>query len=66
MKHYLIKALAKKTKFFSKQPESSDDSDGSLSSDDEEEVSKETVSVDVPKLKNILYRCQIMIYINVL
>ena len=43
MKHYLIKALAKKTKFFSKQPESSDDSDGSLSSDDEEEVSKDII-----------------------
>jgi len=43
MKHYLIKALAKKNKFFSKKPESSDDSDGSLSSDDEEEVSKDII-----------------------
>lgn len=43
MKHYLIKALAKKNKFFAKKPESSDDSDGSLSSDDEEEVSKDII-----------------------
>ena len=43
MKHYLIKALAKKNKFFSKKQESSDDSDGSLSSDDEEEVSKDII-----------------------
>lgn len=43
MKHYLIKALAKKHKFFAKKVESSDDSDGSLSSDDEEEVSKDII-----------------------
>jgi serine/threonine-protein kinase SRPK3 len=42
MKHYLIKALAKKNKFFAKQTESSDDS-GSLSSDDEDEVSKDII-----------------------
>ena len=43
MKHYLIKALAKKKNFFARKPESSDDSDGSLSSDDEEEVSKDII-----------------------
>jgi serine/threonine-protein kinase SRPK3 len=40
MKHYLLKAFAKKQRFFNKKPESSDDSDGSLSSDDEFEVSQ--------------------------
>ena len=43
MKYYLLKGLAKKHKYFQKKPESSDDSDGSLSSDDEVEVSKDII-----------------------
>ena len=43
MKHYLLKAMEKKQKFFSKLPESDSDTDGSLSSDDEEEVSKDII-----------------------
>ena len=43
MKHYLLKALHKKKKFFETQKESDSDSDGSLSSDDEEEVSKDII-----------------------
>jgi serine/threonine-protein kinase SRPK3 len=43
MKHYLLKAFAKKQKFFNNKDDSSDDSDGSISSDDEEEVSRDIV-----------------------
>lgn len=44
MKHYLLKALHKKKKFFEKQQDYDSDSDGSLSSDDEEEVSKDIIN----------------------
>ena len=43
MKNYLLKALYKKQKFFETKTESDSDSDGSLSSDDEEEVSKDII-----------------------
>jgi serine/threonine protein kinase len=50
MKHYLLKAVEKKQKFFNKTPDSdindinySDDSDGSISSDDEFEVSQDII-----------------------
>jgi serine/threonine-protein kinase SRPK3 len=46
MKQYLLKAFAKKQQFFNKTPEhncDSDDSDGSLSSDDEFEVSQDII-----------------------
>ena len=45
MKHYLLKAMGKKQKFLSKLPDSDTDTDtdGSLSSDDEEEVSKDII-----------------------
>ena len=43
MKHYLLKAFAKKQKFYNKKEYSSDDSDGSISSDDEEEVSRDII-----------------------
>jgi serine/threonine protein kinase len=43
MKNYIIKALAKKQKFLNTHTESSDDSDCSLSSDDEVEVSKDII-----------------------
>jgi serine/threonine-protein kinase SRPK3 len=50
MKHYLLKAVEKKQKFLNKKPDTdindinySDDSDGSISSDDEFEVSQDII-----------------------
>lgn len=43
MKHYLLKALQKKKKFFSNCNEIDSDSEGSISSDDEDDVSKDII-----------------------